>query len=68
MRFKLSGRHSSRVESRRELSASIGKQDLTDEHLLETLVGVRSSRTIYQLPKSHCCSKDALDRIVGTPK
>ena len=40
---------------------------LTDEHLLGTLSGIRNSRTIYRLPKSHCYSKDALDRIVGTP-
>ena len=26
-----------------------------------------SNRTIYRLPKSQCHSKDALDRIVGTP-
>ena len=41
--------------------------ELTDEHLLETLAGIRSSRTIYLLPRSHCFSKDVLDRIVGTP-
>ena len=31
------------------------------------LSGIRNSRRIYRLPKSHCYSKDALDRIVGTP-
>ena len=41
--------------------------ELTDEHLLGTLAGIRSSRTIYRLPKSQCYNKDALDRIVGTP-
>ena len=40
--------------------------ELTDEHLLGTLAGIRSSRTIYRLPKRHCSSRDALDRIVGT--
>ena len=47
--------------------AWVGKTALTDEHLLGTLSGIRNSRTIYRLPKSHCYSKDALDRIVGTP-
>ena len=41
--------------------------ELTDEHLLGTLAGIRSSRTICRCPKSHCFNKDALDRIVGTP-
>ena len=41
--------------------------ELTDEHLIGTLSGIRNSRTIYRLPKSHYYSKDALDRIVGTP-
>ena len=41
--------------------------ELTDEHLLGTLAGIRSSRTIYRLTKSHCYNKDALDRIVVTP-
>ena len=40
--------------------------ELTDEHLLGTLSGIRSSRTIYRLLKIHCFSKDAMDRIVGT--
>ena len=41
--------------------------ELTDEHLLGTLAGIRSSRTINRLTKSHCYNKDALDCIVGTP-
>ena len=41
--------------------------ELTDEHLLGTLAGIRNSRTVYRLTKSHCYSKDALDRIAGTP-
>ena len=41
--------------------------ELTDEHQLETLAGIRSSPTIYWLTKSHCDNKDALDCIVGTP-
>ena len=65
--YKLSGHPSSRVEPRWELGAWVGKTELTDEHLLGTLSGIRNSRTIYRLPKSHCYSKDALDRIVGTP-
>ena len=36
--------------------------ELTDEHLLGTLAGIQN-----RLPKSHCFTKDALDRIVGTP-
>ena len=59
--FKLSGHPSSRVEPRWELGAWVGKTELTDEHLLGTLSGIRNSRTIYRLPKSHCYSKDALD-------
>ena len=39
----------------------------SDENLFGTLSGIRNSRTIYRLPKSHCNNKDALDRIVGTP-
>ena len=65
--YKLSGHPSSRFEPRWELGAWVGKTGLTDEHLLGTLSGIRNSRTIYRLPKSHCYSKDALDRIVGTP-
>ena len=65
--YKLSGHPSSRVEPRWELGAWVGKTELTDEHLLGTLSGIRNSRTIYRLPKSHCYNKDALDRIVGTP-
>ena len=65
--YKLSGRPSSRVEPRWELGAWVGKMELTDEHLLGTLAGIRSSGTIYRLTKSHCYNKDALDRIVGTP-
>ena len=65
--YKLSGHPSSRVEPRWELGAWVGKTELTDEHLLGTLSGIRNNRTIYRLPKSHCYSKDALDRIVGTP-
>ena len=65
--YKLRGHPSSRVEPRWELGAWVGKTELTDEHLLGTLSGIRNSRTIYRLPKSHCYSKDALDRIVGTP-
>ena len=65
--YKLSGHPSSRVEPRWELGAWVGKTELTVEHLLGTLSGIRNSRTIYRLPKSHCYSKDALDRIVGTP-
>ena len=64
--YKLSGHPSSRVEPRWELGAWVGKTELKDEHLLGTLSGIRNSRTIYRLPKSHCYSKDALDRIVGT--
>ena len=64
--YKLSGRPSSRVEPRWELGAWVGKMELTEDHLLGTLAGIRSSRTIYRLTKSHCY-KDALDRIVGTP-
>ena len=45
----------------------MGKTELTDEHLLGSLSGIRNSRTIYRLPKSHCYNKDILDRIVGTP-
>ena len=41
--------------------------ELTDEHLLGTLVGTRSSRTTYRLTKSHCYNMDALDQIVGAP-
>ena len=62
-----SGRPSSRVEPRWELGAWVGKMELTDEHLLGTFAGIRSSRTIYRLPEVHCFNKDALDRIVGTP-
>ena len=65
--YKLSGHPSGRVEPRWELGAWVGKTELIDEHLLGTLSGIRNSRTIYRLPKSHCYSKDALDRIVGTP-
>ena len=65
--YKLSGRPSSRVGPRWELGAWIGKMELTDGHLLGTLAGIRSSRTIYRLPKSHCFNQDAFDRIVGTP-
>ena len=65
--YKLSGHPSSRVQPRWELGAWVGKTELTDEHLLGTLSGIRNSRTIYRLPKSHCYNKDALDRIVGTP-
>ena len=65
--YKLNGHPSSRVEPRWELGAWVGKTELTDEHLLGTLSGIRNSRTIYRLPKSHCYSKDALDRTVGTP-
>ena len=65
--YKLSGRPSSRVEPRWELGAWVGNLELTDEHLLGTLSGIRSRRTIYRLPKSHCFSNHALDRIVGTP-
>ena len=65
--YKLSGHPSSRVEPRWELGAWVGKTELTDEHLLGTLSGIRNNRTIYRLPKSQCYSKDALDRIVGTP-
>ena len=65
--YKLSGHPSSRVEPRWELGACVGKTGLTDEHLLGTLSEIRNSITIYRLPKSHCYSKDALDRIVGTP-
>ena len=57
--YKLSGHPSSRVEPRWELGAWVGKTELTDEHLLGTLSGIRNSRTIYRLPKSHCYSKDA---------
>ena len=46
---------------------SWGKMELTDERLLGTLAGIRSSRKIYRLPKSQCYCKDALDRIAGTP-
>ena len=63
----LSGRPSSRVEPRWELGAWVGKMELTGEHLLGTLAGIRSSRTICRLTKSHCCNKDDSDRIVGTP-
>ena len=63
--YKLSGRPSSRVEPRWELGAWVGKMELTDEHLLGTLAGIRSSGTIYRLTKSHCYNKDAVDRIVG---
>ena len=45
--YKMSGRPSSRVEPRWELGAWVGKMELTDEHLLGTLAGIRSSRTIY---------------------
>ena len=65
--YKLSGRPSSRVEQRWDLGAWVGKMEMTDEHLLETLAGTPSKRTIYRLPWSHCHSKDAFDRIVGTP-
>ena len=65
--YKLSGHPSSRVEPRWELGAWVGKTELTDEHLLGTISGIRNSRTIYRLPKSHGYSKDALDRIVGAP-
>ena len=65
--YKLSGRPSSRVGPRWELGAWVGKMDLTDEHLLGTIAGIRSSRTIYRLTKSHCFNNDALDRIAGTP-
>ena len=65
--YTLTGHPSSRVEPRWELGAWVGKTELTDEHLLGTLSGIRNSRTIYRLPKSHCYSKDALDCIVGTP-
>ena len=41
--------------------------ELTDEHLLGTIAGIQSSRTIYRLPKSHGFNKHALDRLVGTP-
>ena len=61
--YMLSGRPSSRVEPRWELGAWVGKMELTEEHLLATLAGI----TIYRLSKSHCCNKDALDRIVETP-
>ena len=54
---------SSRVEPRWELGAWVGKMELTNERQLGTLAGIRSSRTIYRLTKSHCHSKDALDRI-----
>ena len=54
MHYKLSGRPTSRVEP-------------TDERLLGNLASIRSSRTIYRLPKSHYFSKVALDRIVGNP-
>ena len=67
MHDKLSGRPSNRVEPRWEMGAWVGKMTLTDDHLLGTLAGIRSSRKIYRLSKSHCFSKDALDRIVGTP-
>ena len=49
--YKLSGPPSSRVEPRWELGAWVGKTELTDEHLLGTLSGIRNSRTIYRLPK-----------------
>ena len=52
--YKLSGRPSSRVEPRSELGAWVGKMELTDEHLLRSLAGIRSSRTINRLTKSHC--------------
>ena len=42
----------------------------TDEHLLGTLSGIRSSRTIYRLPKSHCSAKTpwiALWELLQTP-
>ena len=55
MHYKLCGRLPSRAEP------------LTDEHLPGTFAGIRSSRTICRLPKIHCYSKDALDRVVGTP-
>ena len=57
--YKLGGRPSSRIESRWELGCWGGKMELTDEHLLGTLAGIRSNRTIYRLPKSHCFNKDA---------
>ena len=58
-----------RVVSNRDGSwePGLAKNELTDEHLLGTLSGIRNSRTIYRLPKIHCYSKDGLDRIVGTP-
>ena len=39
--YKLSGRPSSRVEPRREFGSWSGKQELTDEHVLGTLAGIR---------------------------
>ena len=63
--YKLGGRPSSRVQPRWKLGAWVAEMELTDEHLLGTLAGIRSSRTICRLPKSHCFNKDALDRIVG---
>ena len=67
VQYKLSRHFSSRVEPRWELGAWVDKTELTDEHLLGTLPGIRSSRTIFRLTKSHCYNKDALDRLVGTP-
>ena len=55
------------LKTRCELVAWVGKMELTDEHLLGNLEGIRSRRTIYRLTKSHCYNKVALDRIVGTP-
>ena len=62
----LGGRPSSRVEPRWELGAWVGKMKFAGEHSLGTLAGIRSSRTVYRLPESHCYSKDSLDRTVGT--
>ena len=62
---KRSGHRSSRVDPRWELGAWVGKIELI-EHLFGTFSGIRNSRTIYRLLKSHCHSKDTY-HIVGTP-
>ena len=46
--YKLSGRPSSRVEPRWVLGAWVGKVELTDEHQLGTLAGVRSKEPLLQ--------------------